>query len=83
NGSRLLARVDADRRLVVSSEPAGQDWLFCLNGAGELRTRSGRVAMSLDQPAGQRVLLVNGWETQPVIIEELEWTPEHGLAVRW
>lgn len=83
DGGRLLARVDADRRLVVSSLPAGQDWLFCLNGAGELRARSGRQARCVDQPAGQRVLLVNGWETRPVIIEELEWTPDGGLAVKW
>lgn len=83
DGSHLLARVDADRRLVVSEVPGEGGWLFSINDAGQLRTRSGRLAVSGDQPAGQRLLLANGWDELSVIIEEMEWTPEGGLAVKW
>lgn len=83
DGSQLSARVDSSRRLVVSEMPGEGEWLFSINGAGQLRARSGRMAVSSDQPAGQRLLLANGWEEHSVIIEELEWTREAGLQVKW
>lgn len=83
DGSQLSARVDSSRRLVVSEMPGEGEWLFSINGAGQLRARSGRMAVSSDQPAGQRLMLANGWEEHSVIIEELEWTREAGLQVKW
>ena len=81
--SRLLAQVEADRRLVVYDQPVEDAWRYTLDGSGMLRTRSGRAAWSPDQPAGQRLMLVNGWNEHQVIIGALEWTPEGGLQVKW
>lgn len=83
SASRLLAQIDADRRLVIYDQPVMDDWRYILDGSGVLRTRSGRAAWSHDQLAGQRVWLSNDWlEAQP-LIQIVEWTPEDGLAVTW
>jgi len=80
-GERLLAQVDAGRRLVVGAAP--QAWSFSLGADGQLCVRSGRLARCADQPAGQRVLLTNGWIQTPVLVESVEWTPKRGMSVMW
>ena len=83
SGNRLLATVEADRRLVISSQPAEADWQFTLDSRGRLRTRSGREVCSHDQPAGKRIWLANGWLGTLPCIESVEWTPQVGLSVKW
>jgi hypothetical protein len=82
DGSRLLAQVEADRRLVVFSPDEESEGWFSLDSSGELKTRSGRAALSSDRPAGKKLLPVNGWFEQPFSIEEVEWTPAGGLRVK-
>ncbi|OGN75757.1 MAG: hypothetical protein A2X24_01850 [Chloroflexi bacterium GWB2_54_36] len=83
SASRLLAQIEADRRLVIYDQPAEDAWRYILDGSGVLRTRSGRAAWSHDPLAGQRVWLANNWlEVQP-LIQTVEWTPERGLTVAW
>ncbi len=83
SASRLLAQIEADRRLVIYDQPAEEAWCYMLDGSGVLRTRSGRAAWSHDPLAGQRVWLANHWlEAQP-LIQAVEWTPERGLSITW
>jgi len=83
SGTRLLALVEADRRLVIYSQPAEADWQFNLDSQGVLRSRSGRAVWSHDLPAGQRMHLANGWLQSRPLIESVEWTPQDGLRVKW
>lgn len=83
SGKRLLALVEADRRLVIYSQPAENDWQFNLDSLGVLRSRSGRAVWSHDLPAGQRMLLANGWLQTHPLIESVAWTPQDGLRVKW
>ncbi len=82
SGKRLLALVEADRRLVIFSQPAEADWQISLDSKGVLRRRSGRAVWSHDLPAGQRMQLSNGWLQTHPLIETVKWTPEGGLQVK-
>lgn len=83
SGTPLYARVEPDRRLVIDSQPVGDDWRFTLDSAGLLRVRSGRQAWCPDQPAGQRVRLQTGWLDAAPMIERVEWAPKRGLLITW
>jgi len=83
SGERLLALVEADRRLVIYSQPVEADWQISLDSQGVLRSRSGRAVWSHDLPAGQRMQLSNGWLQIHPLIETVEWTAQEGLRVMW
>ena len=83
SASRLLAQIEADRRLVIYDQPAEDAWRYMLDGSGALRTRSGRAAWSHDPLAGQHVWLANHWLDAQPLIQVVAWTPERGLTVTW
>lgn len=87
-GERLLAEVDAERRVRVYSQPHAEDARLMVDERGKITQRGGGPVDLGQQPAGQWVDL--GWNAVgvstpgyvgAVFVEACTWTPNEGLRL--